>query len=72
MPGLLIEIWLTSADGHLDGVHVWADEEDHGALLAGDLAAALATDPRIVDPTVRGWSVDAAPPAITPVRLPPT
>ncbi|MGY1650301.1 hypothetical protein [Geodermatophilus sp. SYSU D01119] len=50
---------------------MWADEEDHRTFLAGDLAAALAADPRIEDLTMRDWSVDAAPTAITLGRLQP-
>ena len=71
VPGLLSKIWLTSTDGHLGGVYLWAGEEDYRAFLASDLGAALASHPHIGDLTMRDWAVDEAPTAITTGRLQP-
>jgi hypothetical protein len=71
VPGLLSKIWLRSTDGQFGGVSLWAGEEDYRAFLGSDLGAALATNPHIGDLTMRDWSVDEAPTAITSGRLQP-
>ncbi len=71
LPGLVSKIWLRSPEGTYGGVYVWEDEESLRAFLAGDLGAALAAHPHITDLTVRDWSVDEAPTAITTGRLQP-
>jgi Putative mono-oxygenase ydhR len=65
VPGLVSKVWLKGADGRYGGVYVWEDESAYRAFLTSELGAALASHPHLEGLTMREWSVDERPTAVT-------